>query len=227
MKAPQKALNKWFRILGLKGWAIQIFEFPPEEFNIAAAALTYGVYDFDSVMHYGRTAFSRNVSDTITVLAPFTAQWQNAIGQRTHLSQADKNAMGCNYPLAIWRWVSTTPQATQAGDCFMPYGGFTTAFARIQNHVFHTERNFTVSTNFNRYLKCSTPNTATLNFHHWSDVFQRFFPYFQWSFFVVFHSVLNNIHCFVENTISNTFFTAVHQVIYKPCNHHIVELWIR
>lgn len=98
-------------------------------FNIAAAALTYGVYDFDSVMHYGRTAFSRNVSDTITVLAPFTAQWQNAIGQRTHLSQADKNAMGCNYPLAIWRWVSTTPQATQAGDCFMPYGGFTTAFA--------------------------------------------------------------------------------------------------
>ena len=45
MKAPQKALNKWFRILGLKGWAIQIFEFPPEEFNIAAAAAPGTGYD--------------------------------------------------------------------------------------------------------------------------------------------------------------------------------------
>ena len=98
-------------------------------FNIAPTALTYGTYDFDSVMHYGRADFSRNGNDTITVLPPFNAQWQNAIGQRTHLSQADQNAMGCNYPLAAWRWVTTTPQATQTGDCFLPYGGFTTAFA--------------------------------------------------------------------------------------------------
>jgi hypothetical protein len=98
-------------------------------FNIASNARTYGVYDFDSVMHYGRNDFSRNGSDTITVLPPNDTQWQDAIGQLDHLSQMDKNAMGCLYPFLNWRWVSTTPLGTQTGECLLPYGGFASAFA--------------------------------------------------------------------------------------------------
>ncbi|HSD82911.1 MAG TPA: M12 family metallopeptidase, partial [Anaerolineae bacterium] len=96
-------------------------------FNIHTTALTYGVYDFDSVMHYNRTAFSRNGNDTITVLPPNNTQWQNAIGQRTHLSQADQNAMGCLYPFSSWRWVSPAPGLIQTGDCLLPYGVFASA----------------------------------------------------------------------------------------------------
>ena len=36
-------------------------------FNITAGAGLWGPYDFDSFMHYGRTAFSCTGSDTITV----------------------------------------------------------------------------------------------------------------------------------------------------------------
>ena len=78
-------------------------------FNMVSGSSTYGAYDFDSLMHYSRKAFSRNGNDTITVLPPNDTQWQNAIGQRTHQSKGDKNVMGCMYPYADWRWVSTTP----------------------------------------------------------------------------------------------------------------------
>jgi hypothetical protein len=96
-------------------------------FDIASGASTYGNYDFDSVMHYGRADFSRNGSDTITVLPPYNAQWQSAIGQTTHLSQADQNAMGCLYPRPDWRWLNTDPLLVQQGTCFDPYNGFASA----------------------------------------------------------------------------------------------------
>jgi Astacin (Peptidase family M12A) len=66
----------------------------------------YGSYDFDSVMHYSKCAFSIdcptgtscNCSNyTITVLPPNTGLWQDAIGQITHLSQLDQSGMAQRY----------------------------------------------------------------------------------------------------------------------------------
>lgn len=96
-------------------------------FAIESGALTYGAYDFDSVMHYGANAFGRILTDgtilrTITVREPFATQWQGNIGQRTHLSTGDKNVMGCLYPRADWRWVSQTGfPGAWFGTCFFPY----------------------------------------------------------------------------------------------------------
>lgn len=43
-------------------------------------------YDFDSIMHYNRNAFSRNGRDTIITLNPVN---NNRIGQRNNLSAGD------------------------------------------------------------------------------------------------------------------------------------------
>ncbi len=99
------------------------------DFNFAleSGASVYGSYDFGSVMHYGRNAFSRNGNNTITVLPPFDTEWQNAIGQRARLSERDKNVMGCMYPRANWRWVATGSGGTQSGSCTNPYRSISTA----------------------------------------------------------------------------------------------------
>ena len=70
----------------------------------------YGPYDFDSVMHYGKCSFlSPSLfcpgNETITVNAPYTAQWQDAIGQRNHLSRMDQVTLSFLYALGNWRFV--------------------------------------------------------------------------------------------------------------------------
>ncbi|MCX7049637.1 MAG: M12 family metallopeptidase [Candidatus Sumerlaeota bacterium] len=69
----------------------------------------YGAYDFDSVMHYPKDAFSTNDNNTIEPL-PAYSQWLNLIGQRTHLSNADKTGMGQRYGAAATP--SPTPNPT-------------------------------------------------------------------------------------------------------------------
>ena len=73
-------------------------------FNIVGST-TYGGYDFDSVMHYDKCIFSTDCSPslncfcnhyTITVPPPNT-QWQDLIGQLTHLSQLDGAGMAQRY----------------------------------------------------------------------------------------------------------------------------------
>jgi len=65
-----------------------------------------GAYDFGSIMHYGRTAFSSNGMDTITPRAGQT------IGQRTGLSAGDIAAVRALYPQlepsTSWRGVQFT-----------------------------------------------------------------------------------------------------------------------
>ena len=65
-----------------------------------------GAYDFGSIMHYGRNAFSSNGLDTIT---PRGGQ---AIGQRTGLSAGDIAAVRALYPqlepTSSWRGVQFT-----------------------------------------------------------------------------------------------------------------------
>lgn len=90
-------------------------------FQIRSNASIYGDYDFDSFMHYPRTAFSVNGLDTITVLQPWNAQWQNAIGQRNHFSFWDEIVCRGIYrfPNDYW-WQSG---ASGAGTLNSPIGG--------------------------------------------------------------------------------------------------------
>jgi hypothetical protein len=71
-----------------------------------AASTNYATYDFDSVMHYDKCAFSTDCPPgftcacthyTIVVLPPNDGQWQGAIGQRDHLSQLDGTGMAQRY----------------------------------------------------------------------------------------------------------------------------------
>ncbi len=92
----------------------------------------YGPYDFDSVMHYGQCDFSTNMNCpaggiTISVNAPFTAQWQTAIGQRDHLSYLDGVTLTQLYALPNWRFVDFRNNApTQRGTFLSPYQLFLT-----------------------------------------------------------------------------------------------------
>ena len=52
-----------------------------------------GAYDYGSIMHYERKAFTKNGQDTITPTNPATAQ----IGQRVALSAGDLNAVATMY----------------------------------------------------------------------------------------------------------------------------------
>ena len=74
----------------------------------------YGAYDFDSVMHYNKCAVSTDCPPgytcacthyTITVPPPNT-QWQDLIGQLTHLSQLDGTGMAQRYSVPV---VTTKP----------------------------------------------------------------------------------------------------------------------
>ncbi len=90
------------------------------DFGIRNDASVYGYYDFDSLMHYDRCAFSVGCppgmtcncaasQETIQVKAPNTAQWQSQIGQRTHLSSLDALTLFFLYPRGgDWRFVDPT-----------------------------------------------------------------------------------------------------------------------
>jgi hypothetical protein len=92
-------------------------------FTIKPQARIYAPYDFDSIMHYGRAFFSRDGSDTITVLPPNNERWQSEIGNMDHLSSGDISTMGCMYPRTNWRWADSTPGTIAGilGTCRAPY----------------------------------------------------------------------------------------------------------
>lgn len=65
-----------------------------------ADATDIGPYNYGSIMHYGATAFSKNGQNTITVkVPPGTAT--TVIGQRTTISQGDRDGLKTIYPNAI------------------------------------------------------------------------------------------------------------------------------
>ena len=65
-------------------------------FDKIDGSLNQGPYDFDSMMHYFGTAFSKNGQPTITANAPYT-EFQGKMGQRDHLSEGDKKGMALIY----------------------------------------------------------------------------------------------------------------------------------
>jgi len=85
-------------------------------FEFLGAALTFGRYDFDSLMHYDQCAFSIDctagttcacTNTVITVLAPNQNQ-QALIGQRTHLSSLDRATVSFLYPFDNWTLLDCT-----------------------------------------------------------------------------------------------------------------------
>lgn len=92
-------------------------------FDIVPGASIWGYYDFDSFMHYGRTAFSCNGQDTITVNAAWNSQWQNAIGQRDHFSLIDTLSCRGLYPFLGDRWLRQGAGGTGAGSFTQPFNG--------------------------------------------------------------------------------------------------------
>jgi len=95
-------------------------------FEIRDDSSHYGPYDFDSMMHYAQCDFSTcdncTVScRTITVKAPYAAEWQDNIGQRNHLSRMDAMTMSFLYPESNWRFLDRNyGGAVETGSFLFP-----------------------------------------------------------------------------------------------------------
>ena len=100
-------------------------------FDLEATSDSYGPYDFDSVMHYEQCAFTTCAScsaacRTITVKPAYAAQWQDAIGQRDHLSKYDAMTMSFLYPETNWRFLDRTYAGLiEVGTFLLPAKSFT------------------------------------------------------------------------------------------------------
>ena len=110
-------------------------------FNVQPST-NYGLYDFDSVMHYDKCAFSTDcplgsscacTNNTIVVLPPNNAQWQNNIGQRDHLSQLDQSGMAQRYGGG---GALTASVIGNSRSIFMdPFSGFIPGLGQVYNYV--------------------------------------------------------------------------------------------
>ena len=98
-----------------------------------STSTTYATYDFDSVMHYDKCAFSTDCPAgftcgcthyTIVVLPPNDTQWQNAIGQRDHLSQLDGSGMAQRYGVSSQNYTITTSSSPSNGGTTSGGGTF-------------------------------------------------------------------------------------------------------
>jgi len=105
-------------------------------YDIENSSFTYGSYDFDSVMHYGQCSFASctcpSTCTAMTVKAPWNAQWQNAIGQRDHLSDLDILTMQAMYPEPGDVFVDGTYTGLfQFGTLRLPFKTFTQGAAMV------------------------------------------------------------------------------------------------
>lgn len=101
--------------------------------KLPAGTPVYGGYDFDSIMHYSRCAFSTGCpagtacncavnQETIQVLGANNAFWQAKIGQRDHLSYQDGLIIAFLYPRGDYRFVDgTNTRNNQNGSFLNPY----------------------------------------------------------------------------------------------------------
>ena len=103
-------------------------------FDLNNSAYSNGPYDFDSIMHYNKCAFSTGCSagqtckcapgtETILVREPYRAEWQNKIGQRGRLSSLDRNVMATLYPVPVYVDGSYTG-SVEKGTITQPFKSF-------------------------------------------------------------------------------------------------------
>jgi hypothetical protein len=93
-------------------------------FDIVVGASIWGPYNFDSLMHYGPTAFSCNQLPTITVRPGFNGA---NMGQRSFVSRLDAATVRAIYPFASDRWVDRTALLPGTGAFSFPYWDFAQA----------------------------------------------------------------------------------------------------
>jgi hypothetical protein len=124
-----------------------------EQFKPHEDASSYGYYDFDSVMHYSECSFSKyddcpDASDaeaggrTIEVKSPYNTQlspdgvtiWQEAIGQRDHLSYLDRLTLSFLYPRADWRFVDQAYNGSKGA----PNGSFQRPYTDVKIGIANT-----------------------------------------------------------------------------------------
>lgn len=98
-------------------------------FELHSDSSRYGFYDFDSLMHYDGLAFSINSQPTIAVNQPFTAEWQDAIGQRNHFSFFDEVTVRGIYPFGNDRWWKPGASGSHSGNLINPINQSTFAAA--------------------------------------------------------------------------------------------------
>jgi hypothetical protein len=102
-------------------------------------AEVYGLYDFDSLMHYGQYDFSICVDPqadpdncrTITVKPPWNTTWQDAIGQRDHLSKMDTLTMSFLYPESNWVFVNKSYELAPQCEPLSEAGTFPSPFCDV------------------------------------------------------------------------------------------------
>jgi hypothetical protein len=95
---------------------------------------TFGVYHFDSIMHYSRTAFtSIPGTDTITVQPAYAAIWQNRIGQRTHSTFGDRSTAMYLYQPSWCKVALINSHPNGPGTWSSPYNNFPDAYNAAPN----------------------------------------------------------------------------------------------
>lgn len=89
---------------------------------------SFGAYNFDSIMHYGRAAFSTSTADTITVKPAYAAIWQSRIGQRTHSTFGDRSTAIRLYQPGWAKVAKINSHPNGPGTWSSPYNNFPDAY---------------------------------------------------------------------------------------------------
>lgn len=108
-----------------------IAEGEDHNFEFLFESVNDGSYDFDSLMHYGRDAFSNGGGNTIEPRPAYAGQLE-VMGQRSHLSAADMSGMARRYGYPAW----STERIT---DTSAP-SRFPRADCRVSRYVVWAER---------------------------------------------------------------------------------------
>jgi hypothetical protein len=105
---------------------------PGEEsnFEIDGSTSDIGPYDYGSIMHYSRRAFSRTGNETIVPRDP-----NATIGQREGLSMGDKAALAAMYPDAGSGAGTTAPPITPGGGPGPAAAGFAGSYTSNRGDV--------------------------------------------------------------------------------------------
>ena len=125
-----------------------VIQFNPDD---AKNSLTYGTYDFASIMHYDRCAFSTACSvggscgcqssqETMTALSAYNSAWNSVMGTANVQSYLDETTMRGLYPFSGDVWNDPAyAGATHSGTFQTPYNTtFTVAMGTVSTggHLF-------------------------------------------------------------------------------------------